>query len=108
MICFIVRYNYFDLFQISVSDLSFNEKKTLSLILGTKSPPLLDYLMTLELEKKEKRIHKKKFSFSPWLHLHLSHSLPISDRKNTGRSIQKAFSPFLSWPVNPFINCSGL
>lgn len=41
-----------------------------------------------------------------------SYSVPILDgqeeEKNNRLSIQRAFSPFLSWPVNPFISCSAL
>lgn len=55
--------------------------------------------------------HFVRKSFLPLISIVASPPFPFSSRlqrKKHRLSIQKAFSPFLSWPVNLFINCSGL
>lgn len=54
---------------------------------------------------------RKKKVFSHFCSIVISPPFPLSSplsQKKHRLSIQKAFSPFLSWPVNLFINCSGL
>lgn len=64
------------------------------------------------IRKKFLSYFSSSFSFSHSCISTFSYSLPILDRqeekKNNGLSIQRAFSPFLSWPVNLFISCSAL